>query len=115
MNKNWEDSCPEALRVVAALLEDPTAWHYSLHLGAEADVAAGTIYPLLAKLERSGRVESRWEETAADGGRRRRLYRLSGAGQRCASVALADAAAAVSRGRYRRFGFGLPRPQGAHP
>lgn len=101
-------------KIIAALLDDPTAWRYSLRLGAEAEVAPGTIYPLLAKLEKAGWLESRWEE-ADDESRRRRLYRLTGAGQRCASAAPVECAPKIPRSRSRRFGFGLPQLQGANP
>jgi len=38
----------------------------------------GTVYPLLHKLEESGLVKSRWQETAA--GRKRKYYSLTPAG-----------------------------------
>ena len=37
------------------------------------DLAEGTVYPALYRLERRGLVASRWEE----GARRRRMYRLT--------------------------------------
>jgi PadR family transcriptional regulator len=37
------------------------------------DLAEGTVYPALYRLERDGLVTSRWEE----GARRRRVYRLT--------------------------------------
>ena len=39
----------------------------------------GMLYPVLHRLERSGLVQSRWEETAA--GRRRKYYRVTEAGR----------------------------------
>ena len=45
----------------------------------ELDFPEGTIYPALYKLEAVGAVASTW--TVADG-RRRRMYRLTGAGRR---------------------------------
>jgi PadR family transcriptional regulator, regulatory protein PadR len=47
------------------------------------DLAEGTVYPALYRLERAGLLESRWSTTA---GRRRRTYRLTRRGQ----AALAD-------------------------
>jgi DNA-binding PadR family transcriptional regulator len=41
------------------------------------DLAEGTIYPALHRLEELGLVRSRWAEV---GGRRRRVYELSAAG-----------------------------------
>lgn len=43
------------------------------------DLAEGTVYPSLYRLERRGFVTSRWE---AVGGRRRRVYQLTGGGHR---------------------------------
>ncbi len=41
------------------------------------DLAEGTVYPSLYRLERKGLVASRWEKVH---GRRRRVYRLTGSG-----------------------------------
>jgi DNA-binding PadR family transcriptional regulator len=45
--------------------------------GGAFDLPEGTIYPALYRLERRGQVSSRWEQV---GGRRRRVYRLTGRG-----------------------------------
>ncbi|MFP5388411.1 MAG: PadR family transcriptional regulator [Thermoleophilia bacterium] len=89
------------------MLEDPTAWHYSLGVGASVGAPAGTIYPLFAGLERSGWLESRWDDNETNGFRRR-LYRLTGTGQRCAIAALSEREERATKTR-RGFGFGLPR------
>jgi PadR family transcriptional regulator, regulatory protein PadR len=47
--------------------------------GGEFDLAEGTVYPALHRLESSGLLVSRWEVV---GGRRRRVYALSGSGER---------------------------------
>ncbi|MBA2295347.1 MAG: helix-turn-helix transcriptional regulator [Actinobacteria bacterium] len=43
------------------------------------DLAEGTVYPALYRLERAGELASRWETV---GGRRRRVYRLTRRGRR---------------------------------
>jgi PadR family transcriptional regulator PadR len=43
------------------------------------DLAEGTIYPALHRMERAGLLDSAWEVAA---GRRRRIYRLTEAGER---------------------------------
>jgi DNA-binding PadR family transcriptional regulator len=43
----------------------------------EFDLPEGTVYPALHRLEAAGLVDSHW---SSEGGRRRRVYRLSGAG-----------------------------------
>ena len=47
--------------------------------GGEFDLAEGTIYPALHRMESAGLLGSRWEIV---GGRRRRVYELSSSGQR---------------------------------
>jgi PadR family transcriptional regulator, regulatory protein PadR len=42
------------------------------------DLAEGTIYPALQRLERSGRVESAW---SSESGRRRRVYAITPVGE----------------------------------
>lgn len=47
-------------------------------------LASGTVYPVLRRLEKEEAVVSAWEaeaEASAAGRRRRRVYRLTGAGQ----------------------------------
>jgi PadR family transcriptional regulator PadR len=113
----------QELEVLEAMLEDPTAWHYSLGVGALVGIPAGTIYPLFAGLEKSGWLESRWDGRETNG-LRRRLYRLTGTGQRCATTALSEredrpvanrprVGVGVARDgpgpKRRRLGFGRPR------
>jgi DNA-binding PadR family transcriptional regulator len=47
--------------------------------GGLVDVPAGTLYPLLHRLEGDQLVRSRWDDSA---GRRRKWYELTAAGQR---------------------------------
>lgn len=47
--------------------------------GGALDFSTGTIYPALRRLERSGYVQGEW---ATVGGRKRRTYSLTAAGQR---------------------------------
>ena len=47
--------------------------------GARFDLPTGTIYPALRRLEAAGLVTGTWTEV---GGRRRRIYQLTPAGQR---------------------------------
>jgi PadR family transcriptional regulator len=45
--------------------------------GGTFDLAEGTVYPALHRLERAGLVASRWSD---DSGRRRRVYELTPSG-----------------------------------
>jgi PadR family transcriptional regulator len=71
--------------LLLALLETGPAHGYALierlraRSGGALDVPEGSVYPALYRLERDGAIESR---SAVAGGRRRRIYQLTGAGQR---------------------------------
>jgi PadR family transcriptional regulator, regulatory protein PadR len=60
------------------------------HAGARRLAGYGTLYKALDRLERAGHLDSRWEDpnfAAAESRPRRRLYRVTAAGE----VAFADA------------------------
>lgn len=77
--------------VLRALLEDPTAEQYGVQIGTAAGLPSGTVHPMLARLERIGWVQSRWEEIdpSAAGRPPRRYYRLTSTGVELARNALA--------------------------
>lgn len=80
----------QTLRVLQALLGGPE--RYGLELCELTELPAGTVYPILARFERTGLVTSRWEEPArqeAEGRPRRRYYRLTPDGAQFAREALA--------------------------
>jgi PadR family transcriptional regulator PadR len=83
---------PQTQAVLAAFLEDPALPHYGLELCHAAGGASGTIYPILARLEAAGWVESNWEDIdpSAEGRRPRRYYRLTGEGEKEARAAFAE-------------------------
>ncbi|MET8850801.1 helix-turn-helix transcriptional regulator [Amycolatopsis sp. NPDC004625] len=91
--------------VLRALLQRPAREQYGLELCAETGLPSGTIYPIVARLEGFGWVESRWEnpnEHIVEKRPRRRYYRLTDEGAEQARVALAR----VHRPARMR-GFGL--------
>jgi len=51
--------------------------------GGTFDLAEGTLYPALHRLERAGLLSSRWSEV---NGRRRRVYQLTRKGQQALST-----------------------------
>jgi PadR family transcriptional regulator PadR len=67
------------------------------------DLAEGTLYPALHRLETAGALSSRWAEVA---GRRRRVYRLTGRGRRALAREAED---------WRAFASGISRVLGATP
>jgi PadR family transcriptional regulator, regulatory protein PadR len=78
--------------VLAVLLSDMTADHYGLEISRKAELPSGTIYPILARLEKLGWVTSSWEsvDPSAEGRPARRLYRLSELGAQRARQAQID-------------------------
>ena len=92
------------LSVLSSLLERRSDLVYGLEIAKATDLKSGTLYPILARLERAGWVESSWENVAAsEAGRpRRRYYRLTGEGAESAINALSEAS--------RRLRPGLLRP-----
>ena len=65
--------------VLRAMIAEPTKEMYGLEIGQAAELASGTIHPILARLEGCGWLESRWEDTDPhqQGRPRRRYYRLT--------------------------------------
>jgi PadR family transcriptional regulator, regulatory protein PadR len=81
----------QTTRLLEALLGDPTREWYGLELMGLADLASGTAYPLLHRLEADGWLASTREEVdpSREGRPRRRLYRLTALGEGAAREALA--------------------------
>jgi PadR family transcriptional regulator, regulatory protein PadR len=66
--------------------------------GSQRLTAHGTLYKALGRLEAAGLLTSRWEEPAPEGRPRRRLYRVTGEGERAvARAALPASSTAVQR------------------
>jgi PadR family transcriptional regulator, regulatory protein PadR len=96
--------------VLRALLADPAHEKYGLQICDDAGLPSGTIHPILARLEKLGWLESRWEDetTAHQEGRpRRRYYHLTTGGAELARTALARATTPVNGITALR-----PRPAG---
>src|SRR5262249_62109536 len=77
--------------VLRALLEHPTRELYGLEICSAAGLASGTIHPILARLERLGWLESRWEDInpVEEGRPKRRYYRPAPRGAAQPRAALA--------------------------
>lgn len=78
--------------ILATLLSDAARPHYGLEMAQAAGLASGTIYPILARLERAGWVLSTLEDIdpKAAGRRARRYYTLTAEGEQIARVEIAD-------------------------
>ncbi len=80
--------------VLRALLDEPSKERYGLELCDLVGLPSGTIYPILARLEQVGWVDSAWEDPAAHEAARRprrRFYRLTPDGAEQARDALSRA------------------------
>jgi PadR family transcriptional regulator, regulatory protein PadR len=78
--------------VLRLALEEPGREWYGLQMIEATGLPAGTIYPIIARLERYGWLESRWEDPAehvAEGRPRRRYYQFTADGAERARLALA--------------------------
>lgn len=82
----------QSLKVLRAFLD---ARKFSLYGGEvieKTGLFSGTAYPILYRFESAGWLLAEWESLPASqlGRPRRRLYRLTGNGQRAAAAAFAD-------------------------
>jgi DNA-binding PadR family transcriptional regulator len=93
--------------VLGSLLADPAAPRYGYDLMKAARLPSGTLYPLLARLERENLVASAWETPQQEGQRPRKYYQLTGEGIRIARLELAQASARRQRAPART---GRPAP-----
>src|SRR5436305_13854819 len=82
MGTNEPRLSAQTLRVLAALLTSPRDELSGAEIGREAKLASGTLYPILARLEQAGWLQSRWEveEPTALGRPRRRFYKVTALG-----------------------------------
>jgi PadR family transcriptional regulator, regulatory protein PadR len=77
--------------VLRVMLSDPTTPYYGYDLMKAARLPSGTLYPMLARLQHEGLVDSEWESPRQDANGRppRKYYRLTAEGQRVARLELA--------------------------
>ena len=82
----------QTLQVLQAFLEQPRRELAGADIRALTRLASGTLYPILARLEEAGWLESEWEklEPSNAGRPRRRYYRITALGARRASEAFAQ-------------------------
>ncbi|MCK9925841.1 PadR family transcriptional regulator [Frankia sp. Mgl5] len=101
---------PATLDVLEALL-DGEVEPYGLAIAKRAGLATGSVFPILARLERLEWITSSWEDTDRPGPRRR-LYRFTPEGMAGARVLLAERR---GRGAGQRRGLGgfTSAPEGA--
>ncbi|WP_315836791.1 PadR family transcriptional regulator [Bradyrhizobium prioriisuperbiae] len=72
----------QTIKVLSTLMSHPADELSGAEIAKQSRLASGTLYPILARLEDAGWLQSRWEEgDPADLGRpRRRYYKITAAG-----------------------------------
>jgi len=71
----------QTLDILEALLARPSQWHYGYAISRQTSIPSGTLYPILMRLDKSGWLETRWEDAPTAGRPPRHLYRLTGNGR----------------------------------
>jgi PadR family transcriptional regulator PadR len=81
-----------ALKVFRFLLAPPREGRSGAEISKATKLGSGTLYPMLARFETVGWLNSEWEmiDPSEAGRPRRRFYKLSAAGYRNAHAALSD-------------------------
>ena len=95
------------VRVLEVFLRAPSQEIHGFDLIDKAGVRSGSLYPMLARLEGEGILESRWEDSDRPGPRRR-LYRFSADGEPVARKLVS-----LARQRWPVPPVARKRPQGA--
>jgi DNA-binding PadR family transcriptional regulator len=72
---------PQTGQVLGEFVSTPSRWRYGYDLMKATGIAAGTLYPILARLEDCGWLESEWEPPVESGRPPRRTYRLTANGR----------------------------------
>jgi PadR family transcriptional regulator, regulatory protein PadR len=88
-------------RVVRVFLDDPAAPVYGFDLMQRTRFPSGTIYPILARLERAGWITGQLEaadDASREGRPARRLYRMTADGAVAGRLALAELTAQLQPG-----------------
>ena len=97
-------------QILETLMSDSRkAWSGS-QIAPVAGLKSGTLYPALLRMQRSGCLTCRWEDIdPSEAGRpRRRLYALTGEGERVARQIASEADARARRRQRRDAASPLP-------
>lgn len=88
----------KGLAILNTFMQSPADKLHGYDLMQAAEVSSGTLYPLLMRFEKEGLLTSEWEEVdpQQEGRPRRRLYRITGQGQRVAYQLLGSPGTAPS-------------------
>lgn len=87
--------------VLQELLSSPAKRRYGYDLMKSTGLAAGTLYPILARLSAYGWLDASWDKPAVEGRPPRHQYMLTPAGRIGGREMLARAATSVAGVRVR--------------
>jgi DNA-binding PadR family transcriptional regulator len=106
---------PATARVLRELLNDVQGQHYGREIMRATGLKSGSLYPILARLERQGVVKGEQEDIdPAEAGRpARRYYRITTEGAWAARLALAELHELTRVADGSSFRPGL-KPEGGH-
>jgi len=84
----------QTLKVLTVLMSRTQDDVSGADIGRSTNLASGTLYPILMRLEDAGWVESRWETDSPQelGRPRRRFYKITGVGMKRSQSALRELA-----------------------
>lgn len=68
---------PQTLLLLESLLAKPAHWQHGYSLSQQTELASGTLYPILMRLEKLRWLETKWEDPNDLGRPPRHLYRLT--------------------------------------
>ena len=71
---------PQALALLAALMDQPRAWQHGYELSKATGLKSGTLYAILIRLSDQGFLDSRWKDAEQVGRPPRHVYRLTASG-----------------------------------
>jgi PadR family transcriptional regulator PadR len=90
----------QTLAVLMALMRCPQEGLSGAQIARTTNLASGTLYPILARLEQAGWLESEWEtgDPRTLGRPRRRFYQVTGLGENRAKTEVRKMNSVISLG-----------------
>ncbi len=98
-------------RILETLMSDSAGEWWGSRIAPAAGLKSGTLYPALLRMERFGWLTWRWEDIdpAIAGRPRRRLYRLTGDGERAARQIALEAQTRTRQRQHKESLRPVPR------
>jgi PadR family transcriptional regulator PadR len=89
----------QSIKVLGALMTRPEEQLSGAEIAKATQLASGTLYPILLRLEKAGWLQSRWEvEDPRELGRpRRRFYKITAKGAKSLNAAARDLGPVLAR------------------